>query len=35
MLILTRRPGESILIDVPEDLDPTTPRVSPICRRAD
>ena len=25
MLVLTRRPGESILIDIPEDLDPNTP----------
>ena len=25
MLILTRRPGESILIDIPGDLDPNTP----------
>ena len=25
MLVLTRRPGESILIDIPEDLDPSTP----------
>jgi len=25
MLVLTRRPGESILIDISEDLDPSTP----------
>ena len=25
MLVLTRRPGESILIDIPDDLDPSTP----------
>ena len=25
MLVLTRRPGESIVIDIPDDLDPNTP----------
>ena len=25
MLVLTSRPGESILIDIPEDLAPSTP----------